>query len=252
MFRSILILTALFTFIGQSQAQAQNWAEAMFDELSHDFGCVPRGSLLTHSFRLVNNTKQPVHVANVRVSHNISTSARSLKTNLQPGEETVVVVTSDTSRFLNSKSVIIFVSFDQPQIEEARLWIYTISHENIIFSPKDGLAFGRVQTGMRHVRTMNVTFLGETKTDVTAITSESAYVQPSIKLLQFAEAKTIYEVTVRLREDTPVGKWNSDIWVKTSNPSIPRLRVPMTVEVEEEADAFRKVITRGVRVLPFR
>src|SRR4051794_36715815 len=58
-------------------ARASSWADGMFDELSRDFGSVPRGQILTHPFRLVNNTGHPVHITGVRVSCGC-TAARAL------------------------------------------------------------------------------------------------------------------------------------------------------------------------------
>src|SRR5208282_4224488 len=96
--------------------------------------------------------------------------------------------------------------------------------------------------------------------------SDSNYVPSTIKEINRTATEASYEITAKLRGDTPAGKWYTDIWLKTNNPAMPRLRVPVTVEVEaalsvspnnvslgqvkagEESD--RKVIIRGVR--PFR
>src|SRR5262249_18859107 len=64
----------------------------------------------------------------------------------------------------------------------------------------------------------------------------------------------------------PVGKWYSDGWLRTTLPTTPRVRVPVTVEIESALsitpstvvmgqlkagmEAERKVIIRGIR--PFR
>ena len=34
---------------------------------------------------------------------------------------------------------------------------------------------------------------------------------------------------------TPIGNWHSEIWLKTTDPSLPRIRVPLSVEVEPAA-----------------
>jgi len=44
-----------------------------------------------------------------------------------------------------------------------------------------------------------------------------------------------YQVSARIRPDTPVGKWFTDVWLSTNDPSMPRLRVPLTVEIENPA-----------------
>src|ERR1700676_2092471 len=85
-------------------ASASNWADSMFDEVSRDFGSVPRGPTLTHPFRIVNKTSAPVHISSVRVSCGC-TSAQALQTTLAPGQETAIVIQMDTRRFVGAKNV---------------------------------------------------------------------------------------------------------------------------------------------------
>src|SRR5438093_12880955 len=91
-----------------SPVVAASWADAMFDELSKDFGSVPHGPMLTHPFRLTNNTGQPVHIGGVRVSCGC-VSAGPVKSVLAPGESTSIVATMDTRRCSGAKSVTIYV-----------------------------------------------------------------------------------------------------------------------------------------------
>ena len=64
----------------------------------------------------------------------------------------------------------------------------------------------------------------------------------------------------------PVGKWYTDVWLKTNNPEYPQIRVPLTVEVESglsvspdavslgqvavNGESERRVIVRGAK--PFK
>ena len=64
MTRFAAVLAAVLAAAGQ--ASASTWADRLFDELSRDFGSVPRATTLTHPFRLVNNTKQQVVISGVR------------------------------------------------------------------------------------------------------------------------------------------------------------------------------------------
>jgi len=262
MYRYSLMFVALLGIASQAHAQAK--ADGMFDELSRDFGSVPRGQLLTHPFRIVNNTKQPIHIANVRVSCGC-VSARALQTYLQPGQETAIYATMDTNRFINSKTVTIFVTFDQPRFEEVRLWVQANSREDVTFSP-DNIAFGRVKRGETPESKITISFLGGTQTQLLETKSESNYVQPIVKELARQNGETAYEITAKLRGDTAAGKWYTDIWLKTNNPGMPRLRIPVTVEVEAPlsvsptsvslgqvkagTESDRKVIIRGIK--PFR
>src|SRR5579884_4233425 len=103
-------------------ATAATWADRMFEELSKDFGSVPRGPTLTHVFKVTNYTQHPVNIASVRVSCGC-VSAAAYKTFLNPGEETAIIARMDTTRFTGIKSVTIFVQFDRPSFEEVRLWV---------------------------------------------------------------------------------------------------------------------------------
>src|SRR5260370_13163716 len=111
MFRYSLLLLALLG--GTGRALASSWADGLCEEQVRDFGTVPRGPLLTHPFRVVNKTKETVHISSVRVSCGC-TSARALQTTLAPGEETAILAEMDTRRFFNTKGVTIYVQFDQP------------------------------------------------------------------------------------------------------------------------------------------
>jgi hypothetical protein len=240
------------------------WSDGMFEELSKDFGSVPRGPTLTHHFRLTNNTGAPVHIAGVRVSCGCTT-ATAAETLLAPGQSSYILAQMDTHRFIGSKNVTIYVQFDQPRWEEVRLWIQANARDDVMLTP-DTLAFGRVKRATSPTCTTTVSLLGGSAWQVTDAQSESNYIQPAVKLVRQESGELVYEVTARLRADAPVGKWYTDVWLATNNPAMPRIRVPLTVEIESAlsvsptvvlldqvkagTEAERKVIVRGVQ--PFR
>ncbi|HXG12442.1 MAG TPA: DUF1573 domain-containing protein [Gemmataceae bacterium] len=261
MFRySLVLLMGLCT----TAPAAASWADALFDEVSKDFGSVPRGPALTHPFRLVNKTKSPVTIHSLRTSCGC-VSASALKHNLQPGEETSVIVTMDTRRFTGIKTVTVYVQFSQPTWAEVRLWVQANSREDITVSP-DTLAFGHVKRGSRPTAVATVTFLGDGAARIVDVTSDSRYIQTKLQELQRHEAEVSYQLTVLLHADAPAGKWYADIWLQTNNPAVPRIRVPLTVEIDSPLSvspatvslgqirlgttAERKVIVRGTQ--PFR
>ena len=83
MMRYCLVLALGLVWTGS--ASASNWADALFDDLSRDFGTVPRGPTLVHPFRLVNKTNGPITISSVRVSCGC-TSAHALQNTLAPGQ----------------------------------------------------------------------------------------------------------------------------------------------------------------------
>jgi hypothetical protein len=244
-------------------AVAGSWADGLFDELSHDFGSVPRGPTLNHPFKVVNNTKGPVVISGVRVSCGC-TSATALKSVLQPGEETTVVAKMDTSRFIGVKSVTIFVTFSQPALEEVRLWVQANARTDFNLSP-DTLALGQVKRGDTPSAATTITFYGA-QAQITDLKSESNYVQTAVKQVKNDAGQMAYELSAKLRSDAPVGRWYTDVWLKTNNPELPQIRVPLTVEIESaltvspeavalgpvavNGESERRVILRGVK--PFK
>jgi hypothetical protein len=262
MFRySFVFLIGLGLVGTASTAGAATWADAMFEDLSKDFGSVPRGPTLQYPFHLVNKTKTTVNIASVRVSCGCVT-ATALKNTLAPGEDTAVVAQMDTRRFSGVKTVTIYVQFDRPAWEEVRLWVQANGRDDINVTP-DTFAFGRTKRGAAPTSTVTVTFLGGSASQITDIQSDSNYVQTTVRPLSNQDQQVTYQLTARLRSDAPVGKWYTDVWLQTSNPSMPRVRVPLTVEIESAlsisparvqfgpvkvgGEAERRVMVRGVK-----
>ena len=260
MFRfSLAAAAALFMSV---PAHAATWAEGMFEDLAHDFGSVPRGPMVTHQYRLTNNTGQTVRITSVRVSCGC-TSATALQGTLAPGQSTAVLAQMDTTRFIGPKTVTIYVQFDQPRWEEVRLSITANSRTDIAIVP-ESLAFGPVSRGSHVARQTSVTLSGGTQ--LVSVAAESNYVQLTAKGTQGNGVDSTYEITATLRPDTPVGKWFTDVWLNTNNPATPRIRVPLTVDVEPAlnlspataafgavttgAETERRVILRGPQ--PFK
>jgi len=242
MFRySIVLLAGLWA---ASPAMAGLWADALFDELSKDFGSAPRGPTLQHPFRIKNTTKSTVTISGVRVSCNVCSSANILKSKLEPGEETAVVVSMDTTRFSGVKTITVYVNFSQPSYEEVRLWVQANARDDISFSP-DTIAFGQVKRGSAPSAATTVTFLGQPQAQVVEAKGESNYVQATFKELKREGSEVSYRLTAKLRSDAPVGKWFTDVWIKTNIASMPKVRVPLTVEIESALTLSPSAVALG-------
>ena len=262
MLRCSLVVAAVLWAAGP--ALSATWADALFEEFSKDFGSVPRGPMLNHPFRVVNNTRGPVTIASVRVSCGC-VSAVALKGHLEPGESTSIVARMDTTRFTGVKTVTIYVQFNQPAFEEVRLWVQANGRNDFSVTP-DTLAFGQIKRGGAPSASVLVAFYGNAETQITEVKCESNYIQPKAQEVRRNETEVTYQVTARLRGDAPVGKWYTDVWLKTNNPEMPAIRVPLTVEIESalsinpdnvtlgavktQTEHERRIIVRGVK--PFK
>ena len=245
-------------------ALSATWADALFEEFSKDFGSVPRGPTLSHPFRVVNNTRGPVNISSVRVSCGC-VSAVALKGHLEAGEATHIVARMDTTRFTGLKSVTIYVQFNQPAFEEVRLSVQANGRNDFSVTP-DTLAFGQLKRGGTPSVSVLLSFFGVSDTQISEVKCESNYIQARVQVVRRQDSEVTYQVTARLRADAPVGKWYTDVWLKTNDPAMPPIRVPLTVEIQSalsinpetvtlgtvktRTESERRVIVRGVK--PFK
>lgn len=232
-----------FMLLAAANHAAAGWADSLFDELSRDFGSVPHGQVVNHPFRIVNNTKETVRIGEVRVSCGC-VSARAIQRVLAPGQETVIYAQMDTSRFYNTKSVTIYVPFDQPRYDEVRLWVQANSRSDVSFNP-ESLSFGKIKRGNEADSKMQITFYGDGQTKILDAKSDSNYIKAGFKEISRGAGEVVYEITAKLRGDTPAGKWFTDIWLTTNNNSMTRLRVPLTVEIEAALSASPTTVNLG-------
>src|SRR5262249_37066195 len=77
------------------------------------------------------------------------------------------------------------------------------------------------------------------------VNSESNYIQTTLKNVRRDAGEVSYQLTASLRPDAPVGKWYTDVWLKTNNPATPRIRVPLTVEIESALSVSPATVSLG-------
>lgn len=236
MLRSSLTQLALLgaALLGAAMpVQATTWAEALFDDTVRDFGSAPRGALLTHHFRIANRTKTPVRISGIRVSCGC-VSAQAIDGTIAPGKDSAILIHMDTRRFQNSKTVTVYVQFDQPQFEEVRLYVQANSRDDITVLPET-LAFGKIKRGVAPLAATTLSFLGNGQVEISKLRCDSNYVKLAVKELRRGPAEVAYQLSARLRPDAPPGKWYSDVWIFTNDANFAKICVPLTVEIEAPA-----------------
>jgi hypothetical protein len=242
MWRPILVvLAAWFT---AAPVFAASWGEALFDELGKDFGTVPQGPELQHFFHLKNNTGSVLTISGIRVSCGRCGGASFAKSQLNPGEETTILGRMYTTNFVGPKTIWIYVQISQPQFEEVRLWVQCNSRSDVTMNP-DTLAFGQVKQGTRSSASTLITLNGNSQTQITEVDTSSDTVKTTIKETQRTDTQVTYQLTATLDANLKSGNWWGEIWMKTTDPALPRLRVPLTVNVEPALNVTPAVLTFG-------
>jgi len=232
------LVTAFIVLVGTATSVCAGPAD-MFTEKVKDFGTTPRGSVQVHYFRFTNNTKQTLSLGTPRVSCGC-TSASVSKNQVAPGETAAVVAFMDTRRIPTpnvTKSVLVYVPFLSPTHEEVTLRVQTVARDDLMMSP-DTIAFGNVKSGEGARMTTKVTFMSDPNWKITEALSTGGFVKTEIKEESRNGSMVTYEVSAILEKACPAGNWISDINLKTSNPAVASLRIPVTVNVTSSAVAI--------------
>lgn len=228
------LVTGLLVLGGTAAAQAQGGATSYFTETVKDFGATPRGPVLVHYFTVTNKSQNPITLGTPRVSCGcVSASVVNSKTVVQPGDSTVVAAQMDTRRIPQAnviKTVIVYVPFLAPVLEEVQLRVQAIARDDLVITP-DTLAMGTVRKGEGGKATVRLTIYGDPNWKVSETVSSGAYVKAEVKEVARQGTEVAYEVTATLDPTCPVGNWTADVWVKSSAPGLDKLRLPLTVNV---------------------
>lgn len=259
MFRFLLSL--LICSLSFASASADAWSDALFPERVKDFGSVPKGPALQHTFLLKNQSNQTVKLNGLRVSCGC-VKAIAKQSIVPPGGSAAIEATMDTTRFDGAKSVTIYVQFEEPRRTEVSLWVRANSRDDVSILP-NRLEFGRVKKGSSPTATATITFRGDRRAKILQVQCASNYIKPTVQEVNRGRSEVTYTLTAQLRSDTPVGKWFTDVWLSTSFDTMPRIRVPLIVEIEsplsitpselalgevkKDSELERKVILRGVK-----
>lgn len=211
-----------------STLAASDTAILTFEESVKDLGGAPRGTKLVHHFKFTNTSQQAVHISGVRTSCHCST-ARAIKQDIAPGESSSIMVEVNTILYSGTRDFTIYVNFDRPYVTETRLMLKTVSRDDITMSP-DSLNFGTVKLGSAPSMSVVLDHRSFAGWKITGIENENGYIQT--KLEPNGNSNNSYRLTVRLREDTPAGFWHASLGLVTNDPTTPRIRVPLSVEVQ--------------------
>jgi hypothetical protein len=227
MIRSLIILLCVGWVTSRSEAQGP--LATLFEERAHDFGTVPLGSKRVHAFTVTNTTREPLRILSIRIPCNCVT-AWATKKELAPGESTTIVAQLDTRRFAGSITKSCFVLFDQPR-DEVQLVLRAFSHERLFFEPET-LAFGRLKKGASRERSMTISISDLNLGGALKPISQSDFVQANVEVISESPGSASFRLTARLRPDLPVGDWYCTIELRSNNPSLASIQVPLTVTID--------------------
>jgi hypothetical protein len=222
------LVIGLFATVCISQtATAQTaWADKLFGgNTNHDFGVVPRGAQLKHSFKITNIYKEPLEITQIRVSCSCLTAKASTSL-LHPNESATLDINMDGRQFSGPKTIRIYVSVGPKYISTATLTVIANARQDVVFSPGE-LDFGNVSRGQTPNRHIDVEYGGALDWKVTEIV-KSASSPFDLRVEELPpQANTVprkgYRLIATVKADAASGPFKQEIMLKTNDPASPVL-----------------------------
>jgi hypothetical protein len=185
-------------------ASAQNWAEKMFQETSHDFRIVGRGTKSEHHFEFTNKYQQEVHVASVRSSCGCTTPSIT-KDTLKTHDKSSILASFNTSSFIGQRSATITVVFDRPTYAEVVLKVTGFIRTDITFDPPE-VNFGEFSAGQTREQDVTITHSGSNTWEITDVRSHCQHLQVRLEPAERTPGQVRYRMRVQMNETMPEGE----------------------------------------------
>src|SRR5205823_5408471 len=168
MLRNVSVAIGLLLLV-PATGPAKEWAQKMFQTMSHDFGHVARGAKAEFAFELQNLYEEDVHIADVRTSCGCTTPTIT-KPTLKTWEKGSIVATLNTRSFVGQRNSTLTVVIDKPFYAEVQLSIAGNIHSDVDFQP-GSVAFGEVEQGTSAEQQVVVTYRGITNWQIADVRS---------------------------------------------------------------------------------
>lgn len=217
---------ALVVALGVASASAQQWADGLIADKSHDFGAVARAAKVEHVFVLKNNTKQTVHISGVRSSCGC-TQPRVGKDLAAPGEVATVVAAFNTRGFTGKRGAWVTVTIDQPQYAEVRLRIDGYIRTDVVLDPGQ-VSFGSVPVGKSLEKSVKINYAGRSDWKIEDVKTSSPNLEAKVVESTRSGGRVSYDLVVTLKDNAPVGYINNELLLITNDRRA--TQVPVKVE----------------------
>jgi len=252
-----LVLAAIGILALASAAAPQQvvtgWASKLFAAAAqdrkvptgHDFGFVPKGAQLKHSFPLTN-----IYAVPLQIVSSVSCGCVTVTPNpqiLQPRESGALELNMDTLKWsYGHKQVSVYVTVMNAQYSSTTTLVITAnSRMDITLDP--GVAmFGVVPKGQSAARDVIVRYAGQLPFQITGVApGDAAPFTAAYKESYRQPGRVEYRVGMTLKPDAPAGPHKGDLHLTTNDPATPLLPIPYDVLVQAALTASPEVTRFG-------
>ncbi len=244
--RNLLTMIMALGLVGPfaaTSASAQNWAQKMFTEKSHDFRTVGRGTKCEYHFELTNPFEQDVHIAAVRTSCGCTTPSVTKKT-LKTHEKGAVVATFNTSTHIGQKAATITVVFDKPYYAEVQLKVSGFIRTDITFNPPE-VGFGEIPAGQSREREVVITHNGNSNWEITDVRSHCAALEVRLNPPERSPGKVRYRMLVRMKDSMPEGEIRERLTLISNDRDFPTTEMAISGRIRPTVSVSPAAVSLG-------
>ena len=206
-----------------ASASAQEWAEKMFTEKSHDFGAVARAAKVEYAFVLVNPYKEDIHISSVRSSCGC-TSPRIQKETLKSWEKGAIIAEFNTRAFSGQRGARVTVTIDKPLFAEVQLQVHGYIRTDVVVDPGQ-VAFGQVPAGGGAEKTVTIDYAGRSDWKILGVEPTSPFVKADVQEVTRQGGRVAYRLAVSLDKSAPAGYVTDELVLKTNDTRSPQFPV---------------------------
>lgn len=235
-----LALLIIMTLSVSASEPTVPWANKFFVKdnppavITHDFGTVPHGTVLTHKLTITNIYDVPMQIIDVRKSC-VCLDAVPPQQVLQPHETAELVLVMNAGKFTGANTQSFFVTFGPQYVSTAVIRVSAVSRSDVTLTPGQ-VNFGVVALGAKPVQTVSIKYTGKQKDwKITGVAAAPTTLDVQIRegrggLLGLGGPE--YSVTVGLKEGAAPGPITETVSLKTSDPAAPLVQISVSGSVQ--------------------
>lgn len=229
----LLVIATASSSVVYAQDPSGQYMSRVFEKTSVNFGTVASHAETRLRIPIRNTYKEPLHIQNVSTSCGCI-SARVSTDTLASLETGYLELTLDTIRHNGQKNVKAFVSFDAPVNETITIPVSAYIRTDIQLEPGSS-QFGHISKGSPEERKVRIQYGGGRDTwRITHIVCKNPNIEPKVVEMNRGYGRVEYELSIKLKANTPVGDLRDQIVLVTDDASSPNLPIIVEGRVEPE------------------
>lgn len=227
---------------GSAQSHAQDWAEKMFSELSHDFGVVAKGARPIYTFNITNRYEETIRILGVTTSCGCTTP--TLSKNEIASRETIQLdcqFNSDVGPGV--KQATIRVRFAEPFVGEVQISINGVIRNDVMMQPGQ-LDFGVFAPGASQKLTTTITQFGNQNWTIRDVRSLYSHVGVGLVERYRGRDKVIYELSATIKDSAEPDRLQGELLlVVNDGRADSQLTIPFTGKVTSPLSVNPSLLT---------